>query len=462
MPSALLVDDDTTFRMAMSDFLEDHDFDVRNAEDFAAARSAIGEACPDLLIVDLVLPDGSGLDLVDALPSSAATRVLVVTGHPSVETAVSAVRKRIDEYLVKPVSLEDLQDALAKLDFDEQGDEGEAPRHVAPAATPAADARDGERSLRGESSVMRTLLEAIDRVAPTEATVFVQGESGTGKELIAREIHAASGRRGRLVAVNCGAIAENLIASELFGHEKGSFTGADRQHAGIFERASGGTVFLDEITEMPAELQVNLLRVLETGTVRRVGGSKEIPVDARVVAATNRNPDEAVAEGKLREDLYYRLAVYPMRVPPLRERPDDIVGLAEYFLAQQNASYGTDKSLTEGARARLLSHAWPGNVRELKHTIQRMYINADGDIDESTVPEDFDRPPLWDRNSLKLSVGTPIAEAERRLLLATLEHFGGDKKLAAQTLGISLKTLYNRLNAYAEEDGDAQAADAGD
>lgn len=454
MPSALLVDDDTTFRMAMSDFLEDRDFDVRNAEDFAAARAAIGEACPDLLIVDLVLPDGSGLDLVDALPSSAATRVLVVTGHPSVETAVSAVRKRIDEYLVKPVSLEDLQDALAKLDFGDQADTDEAPRPAAPAAD---DDRDRERPLRGESSAMRTLLEAIDRVAPTDATVFVQGESGTGKELIAREIHAASGRHGRLVAVNCGAIAENLIASELFGHEKGSFTGADRQHAGIFERASGGTVFLDEITEMPAELQVNLLRVLETGTVRRVGGSKEIPVDARVVAATNRNPDEAVAEGKLREDLYYRLAVYPLRVPPLRERPDDIVGLAEYFLAQQNANYGTDKSLTDGARDRLLSHAWPGNVRELKHTIQRMYINADGDIDESTVPGDFDRPPLWDRNSLKLSVGTPIAEAERRLLLATLEHFDGDKKLAAQTLGISLKTLYNRLNAYAKEDGDAQA-----
>lgn len=453
MPSALLVDDDTTFRLAMSDFLEDRDFSVTNAEDFLAAKTALEAGTPDLLIVDLVLPDGSGLDLVDALPASAATRVLVVTGHPSVETAVSAVRKRIDEYLVKPVGLEDLEEALAKLSFDAgtgSGTEGEAAPVRRPAVSPSAER---ESPLRGDSTAMRKLLEAIERVAPTEATVLVQGESGTGKELIAREIHALSGRSGTLVAVNCGAIAENLIASELFGHEKGSFTGAERQHAGIFERASGGTVFLDEITEMPADLQVNLLRVLETGTVRRVGGTKEIPVEARVVAATNRNPEEAVAEGRLREDLYYRLAVYPLRVPSLRERPDDIILLAEHFLAQQNATYGTTKALTEGARERLLSHTWPGNVRELKHTIQRMYINADEDIDESAVPEDFDRPPMWDRNSLKLTVGTPIAEAERRLLLATLEHFDGDKKLAAQTLGISLKTLYNRLNAYAEEDG---------
>ncbi|MEQ8230982.1 MAG: sigma 54-interacting transcriptional regulator, partial [Gammaproteobacteria bacterium] len=238
---------------------------------------------------------------------------------------------------------------------------------------------------------------------------------------------------------------------ELFGHEKGAFTGADRRHAGIFERAAGGSVFLDEITEMPAELQVNLLRVLETATVTRVGGNREIPIDVRIIAATNRNPDVAVREGQLREDLYYRLMVYPLRVPPLRERPEDVLQLAEHFLAQQNATYGTDKRITDEAAARLIAHGWPGNVRELKHAIQRMYINADGDLDLDTIPEGFERPPLWDRNSLDLSVGTPIAEAERRLVLATLEHFDGDKKLAAQTLGVSLKTIYNRLNSYAAD-----------
>ncbi len=449
MPTALLVDDDTTFRMAVADFLQDQGFTVVSAEDRAGAVAALKDAAPDLLVIDLMLPDGSGLDAVDALPDDATTRVLLVTGHPSVETAIGAVRKRVDEYLVKPVGLKDLQRALdgfspAASESSAATGAGETPARGA--ATSAATA-----PLVGDSAPMRELTAAIGRVAPMDATVLIQGESGTGKELVARAVHAASGRQGDLVAINCGAIAESLIAAELFGHEKGAFTGADRQRPGIFERADGGTVFLDEITEMPADLQVNLLRVLETASVTRVGGTSEIPIDVRVLAATNRDPEAAVADGILREDLYYRLMVYPLRIPPLRERGDDIILLAEHFLAEQNDAYGTHKSLTEAARERLLAHGWPGNVRELKHTMQRMYINSDGDLDLDSIPEEFDRPPPWSRNSLNLSVGTPIAEAERRLVLATLEHFDGDKKLAARTLGVSLKTIYNRLNSYAED-----------
>ncbi|MEQ8659540.1 MAG: sigma-54 dependent transcriptional regulator [Gammaproteobacteria bacterium] len=453
MPTALIVDDDTTFRLAIGDFLTDNGFDVRAAADCAQAHAALRETVPDLLAIDLVLPDGSGLDVVAALPADASTRVLVMTGHPSVETAIAAVRTRVDEYLVKPVGLADLSAVLGRLAPGQrhagatEADNGA----YAPREAPAPSATGTPSLVIGASAVMRELDERIERVAPMDATVLIQGESGTGKELVAAEVHRRSGRSGAFVAINCGAIAENLITSELFGHEKGAFTGADRRRAGIFERAAGGSVFLDEITEMPAELQVNLLRVLETATVTRVGGSREIPIDVRIIAATNRNPDVAVREGQLREDLYYRLMVYPLRVPPLRERPEDVLLLAEHFLAQQNATYGTDKRLTEAAGARLAAHGWPGNVRELKHAIQRMYINADGDLDLDTIPEGFERPPLWDRNSLDLSVGTPIAEAERRLVLATLEHFDGDKKLAAQTLGVSLKTIYNRLNSYAAD-----------
>jgi len=445
MPSALIVDDDTTFRLAIGDFLGDNGYTVRDAGDCAEARAALREELPDLLAIDLVLPDGSGLDVVAKLPADAPTRVLVMTGHPSVETAIAAVRGRVDEYLVKPVGLADLSAVLSRLAPETETETGTTTPRPGPAKTATP------RLVFGESASMRDLEERIERVAPMDATVLIQGESGTGKELVAAEIHRRSGRPGQLVAINCGAIAENLITSELFGHEKGAFTGAERRHAGIFERAAGGTVFLDEITEMPAELQVNLLRVLETGSVTRVGGAREIPVDARIIAATNRNPDVAVREGRLREDLYYRLMVYPLRVPPLRERPEDVLRLAEHFLAQQNEAYGTEKRLTEAAGARLVAHGWPGNVRELKHAVQRMYINADGDLDADSIPAGFERPPLWDRNSLDLSVGTPIAEAERRLVLATLEHFGGDKKLAAQTLGVSLKTIYNRLNSYAAE-----------
>jgi len=294
----------------------------------------------------------------------------------------------------------------------------------------------------------------ILRVAPTEASVLVTGETGTGKELVAETVHALSRRaRKPFVAVNCGAIAPTLIESEFFGHERGSFTGAERKHRGVFERADGGTLFLDEITEMPLELQVRLLRVLETGIVTRVGGDQVVKVDVRIVAATNRSLKEGVAEGKLREDLLYRLLVFPISLPALREREGDIALLANHFLDQLNRNAGSAKHFSQAALAKLQQHPWPGNVRELKHIVEHAFIMARGDVVEAeAVPlsEGTEVPPpapLGER-VVPMEVGTSIAEMERQLILATLEHCEGNKNRAAQTLGISLKTLYNRLNIY--------------
>ena len=303
-------------------------------------------------------------------------------------------------------------------------------------------------SLIGASPAMQRVYDLISKVAPTEASVFVLGETGTGKELVAQTLHDMSPRRkGPFVPINCGAVSPTLIESELFGHEKGSFTGADRSHRVHFERAHDGTLFLDEVTEMPIDLQVKLLRVLETGKVQRVGGSEPIKVDVRTIAASNRSAQQAVAEGKLREDLHYRLNVFPLQLPPLREREDDVLLLAEAFLDELNKqSGGEPKAFTRAALDRLKAHTWPGNVRELRNVVQRAFILAPNDIGVDSLPLGVVEERLG--TTLAIRVGTPIDEAERRLILATLEHCAGDKKKAAEILKISLKTLYNRLNVY--------------
>jgi len=284
-------------------------------------------------------------------------------------------------------------------------------------------------------------------VAPTEATVLITGETGTGKELVAQTIHQLSPRgREPFLPLNCGAVSPTLIESELFGHERGSFTGADRVHKGYFERATRGTLFLDEITETPPELQVKLLRVLETASVTRVGGSDPIKVNVRVIAATNRRPEEAVTAGKLREDLLYRLNVFPIQLPTLWDRRDDIELLADHFLEQLNHQEGTSKAFGSEALERIRSYRWPGNVRELKNVIQRAFIMASDEIGADALP--MGAKEEASASSLVMKVGTSIGEAERRLILATLEHYQGDKKKAADALKISLKTLYNRLSAY--------------
>jgi two-component system, NtrC family, response regulator HydG len=304
--------------------------------------------------------------------------------------------------------------------------------------------------LFGSSAPMRELYRQIERVARTDASVLIIGESGTGKELIAKTIHECSLRRERpFIPVNCGAIPANLVEAELFGHEKGSFTGAIAQHIGYFEHASTGTVFLDEVTEMSAEMQVKLLRVLETSAFHRVGGNELVHVDMRVVAATNRDPEVAVGEGRFREDLLYRLAVVLIRVPPLRERGDDVELLARHFLDELNRSGNTSKTFSRRALDIVRGYQWPGNVRELRNTIHRAYIMSDSQV-ELTDPyaQSRARRPSVRDGLMSVPIGTPLADAQREFIFATLKHFDGDKRQAARALGISLKTLYNRLESY--------------
>jgi DNA-binding NtrC family response regulator len=301
--------------------------------------------------------------------------------------------------------------------------------------------------LVGVSPAMRKVYELITRIAPTEVSVLLLGETGTGKDLVAQTIHDLSARnRAPFLPVNCGAVSPTLFENELFGHERGSFTGAERVHKGYFERADHGTLLLDEITEMPVELQVKLLRVLETGTLVRIGGTDLIKVDVRVIAASNRTPHEAIAAGKLREDLLYRLNTFPIDLPPLRERKEDLELLCAHFLALLNESEGTNKRLAPGALGRLRAHDWSGNVRELKNVLQRAFILAEDEIGEDCLTI---APSSHGASArVVIDVGISIAEAERLLIEATLEACAGDKQKAAAILDIGLKTLYNRLNQY--------------
>ncbi|HXC37608.1 MAG TPA: sigma 54-interacting transcriptional regulator [Burkholderiales bacterium] len=314
---------------------------------------------------------------------------------------------------------------------------------------------DGFGLLFGVSPRMLEVYRMIRKVAPTDATVFVVGESGSGKELVAHTIHQFSSRAGKpFVAVNCGAIPANLIEAELFGYEKGAFTGAVRAHKGFFERAAGGTLFLDEIAEMAPEMQVRLLRVLDAGCFTRVGGDVEIPCDVRVVAATNRPPALAVDDNHLREDLMYRLAVFPIELPPLRERGDDIALLARHFVEELNQKTGASFGLTPAALDKIRAHPWPGNVRELKNCLHRAYILADNNIDVEhlvTLPRQNGAARGAGGDSLRFAIGTSLEDMERETIFATLDHCGGNKRRTAEMLGVSLKTLYNRLTEYAAE-----------
>ena len=399
-----------------------------------------------MVLLDLQLPDGSGLDLLKALDDFPDSEVVITTGHGTIDSAIDAMRGGAIDYLTKPIDLQRLQKIVVK-------------------TRRALELRSEVASLRGElrrvghfggmigaSAAMQRVYDLISRVAKTSSTVMIVGETGTGKELVAETIHQLSHRaKEPFVPINCGAVSPGLIESELFGHERGSFTGADRRHKGIIERANGGTLFLDEITEMPVELQVKLLRILETGTVTRVGGDQVISASVRVLAATNRDPGQAVRDGRLREDLLYRINVFPIEMPPLRARKGDVTLIAQRFLDRLNQEGGTSKTFTPGALERLEQHHWPGNVRELKNAIERAYIIAGDRIDVDALPLQRLAPVATSStapSSDSLGVGSSIAEVEQQLILATLEHCGGDKKRAAETLGISLKTLYNKLGTY--------------
>jgi DNA-binding NtrC family response regulator len=320
----------------------------------------------------------------------------------------------------------------------------------------------GLGNLLGASPAMRQLFTLIQRVAPTEATVMIMGESGVGKELVTECIHQLSHRsQGPFVAINCGSIPASLIEAELFGYEKGSFTGASRSHAGVFERATGGTLLLDEVTEMPLDMQTRLLRVLETGRFYRVGGTHEIKTDVRVIAATNRNIMEATASKQLREDLMYRLAVFPLHVPPLRDRIGDVPLLAENFLASLNRAAGAHKRFSPAFVEALCNSRWSGNVRELKNTIERSFIMAD-EILDVTLPvtiQPFGQEAAAPVRApgLHIPLGSRLDEAERWLIENTLEFCQGDKRRAANVLGCSLKTLYNKLNSYARSEDEERS-----
>jgi DNA-binding NtrC family response regulator len=447
LANALIVEDDADHREALGKLIEAEGFAVTSCGSLVEARAALAACVFDLAVIDLRLPDGGGLELIPALEETPSTDLVLVTGHASVESAVEALRGGAVDYLTKPIDTARLRSVAAR--------SRRAARLRGEVSSLRGQLRELGRvgSLIGRSEAMHAVYDQILRVAPTDATVLVTGATGTGKELVASTIHELSARAaGPFCPMNCGAIAPTLVESELFGHERGSFTGATRRHEGVFERAHGGTLFLDEITEMSLDLQVRLLRALESREIQRVGGDRALPVNVRVIAATNRDPHAAVAEGKLREDLLYRLLVFPIALPPLRERGDDVLALAEHFLAERNREAGTRKRLTRQAEERLLLHDWPGNVRELEHAIERAFILAE----ERIGPECFAIAPAnggaTAGEALAIRVGMTHAEAERALTLATLEHFG-EKKRVAEVLGISLKTLYNRLREYAAKPG---------
>ncbi len=445
MAHALVVDDEADAAETMAALIATEGFTVATAGSLRDARRQLALQEPDIVLLDLMLPDGSGMQLFEDAKALANTEVVLITGHASLETSIQALRLGAADYLVKPINVKQLSGILSRV--------------IKPSAlrAEASDLMEGlEREghfglLWGRSPAMRKVYEQILRVSGTAITVFITGESGCGKEVVAKTVHDLSRRRNRpFLAVNCGAISPHLIESEIFGHERGSFTGADRQHQGFFERAAGGTLFLDEITEMPLDLQVKLLRVLETGTFMRVGSTQVLDTDVRIIAATNRPPDQAVRANKLREDLLYRLNVFPIHLPPLRDRAMDVPLIAEHFLDEISRREGQIKHYDPEALARLSGYRWPGNVRELRNIVHRGYVMAPESVirDECLPADDAPMPVMSGAPVLQIRVGTPLAEIERLVTLATLEHLGRHKERTAATLGVSLKTLYNRLKEY--------------
>ena len=467
MGHALIVEDDADAARMMAQLVANEGFSAATAQSLREARRQMALQQPDVVLLDLRLPDGNGMTLLDETDLIGNSEVVLMTGHASLETSIQALRYGAADYLIKPVSAKQLHSILSRVMKPSVLQDEVRSLHDDLART----GRFGH--LVGTSGPMAQVYEQIARVAGTSVTVFITGESGTGKELVARTVHDLSRRRAKpFLAVNCGAISPNLIESEIFGHEKGSFTGAERQHQGFFERAHGGTLFLDEITEMPLELQVKLLRVLETGTFMRVGSTTPLETDVRVVAAANRDPAQAMAQGRFREDLFYRLNVFPLELPPLRDRLEDLPLLVKHFLQEIGQREGVVKRAAPRALERLARYRWPGNVRELRNVLQRAYVMSTGpEITDQWLPRDPAQvaaaagaaTPVSAAPSggaidgavahatgprIEVAVGTPLSVIEKQVILATLDHYGHHKERTAAALGVSLKTLYNRLKEY--------------
>ena len=450
-PSLIVIDDETGSRESMAIAIQRSGLDVVTFDD---AREAL-EFLPNhpsvrVAICDLRMPNMDGLEFLNEVRSrDLDLAVILVTGFGSIESAVEAMQVGADDYLTKPVDLYELRQRVNnQLENRQLKDEVTELRQM-------LDKRYGFESIIAKSAPMEHLFERMRTVAPTRSTVLVEGESGTGKELVANALHHASPRSNeRFLAINCGAIPSDILESELFGHERGSFTGAINRKIGRFELAHRGTLFLDEISELYPELQVKLLRVLEERQVMRVGGSELIDVDFRLLTATNRNLETEVAEGRFREDLYYRLKVITLRIPPLRERIEDLPVLCEHFLKTFCDEHGRpEMRLTSQALDALAQRAWPGNVRELKNLLESIVIFNEGEkINVEDVPAEAARPAASSENGgrVQIEYGEPrtMAEIERRAILETLERTKGKRAEAARILGIGLRTLQRKLKDY--------------
>jgi DNA-binding NtrC family response regulator len=448
--NVLVVDDEDSARTGLVALLSEWGYTVAGAADGREALDKARAMLPAVVVTDLVMPELDGLALLralqEALPFAA---VILLSGQATIETAVAAMKEGAYDFLTKPVDIPRLKMLMTKA-----AEKAEALREVAVLRRRVKQVW-GLNTLVGNSPAMQQVYRLIELAAPTPAPVLITGESGTGKELVARTLHELSPRgRAPFVAVNCAAIPETLLESEIFGHEKGAFTGALERRPGCFEVAHGGTIFLDEIAEMHAATQAKFLRILEDGVVRRVGGKSEIRVDVRVLAATNKDPVQRMAEGTFREDLYYRLNVMTLPIPPLRERREDIPLLVEAFVAEFDTKYNKAiKGVSDSALQILCARPWPGNVRELRNTIERAVIVCDDDAitPGHLAPGPETAPVATPPDSaprIVIPLGTTVEETEKRLILRTLESTANNKTQAARALGISLKTLHNKLRRY--------------
>ncbi|WP_339721131.1 sigma-54 dependent transcriptional regulator [uncultured Paraglaciecola sp.] len=439
MLNVLLVDDDTEFTDVAANIIEFLGHQVSVAANLKEAYEWLESQPFEHILLDFMLPDGSGLHLIDHLKKlDSKAQITFITGHPSVKGILAELSGPKMDYLVKPLQREDIERVLSnKPQIKPEAKTSSIKRHFG--------------CLIGESAPMQELYLMIERVAKTSANVMLMGSSGVGKEVVANAIHKASQVTGQLVTTNCGALSKELIGSELFGHEKGAFTGAVAKKEGVFERAEDGTLFLDEVTEMPIDMQPNLLRVLESKKVIKVGGTKEIPVNCRVVSATNRTMESIAQDKVLREDVYFRLAVFPIHIPSLRERKEDIPLLAKAFLEELNAENNCEYVWTDAQLERLGNFDWPGNVRELRHSVHRAFIMSDPSGNEIQLPTSFESPfSLTKKENNNVTAGQTIENVEKELIRITLEKVQGNKTAAADMLGISTKTLYNRLHAYGD------------